>query len=409
MSVKRAASRRTLAIFVVSIFILGSTAVYFNVALTEADARVKDLEKVIEELQSRNMRIEQQLSSLERPQGSISVFGLDPVKTYASSNRSVVTIQGAKITTVKTIFGPRTSIGNVIGSGFVAKYSSSYYIVTNFHVIDGVINATVTFWNGDAYRAEIVGSDAYSDLAVVSIQGPTEEFYPLELASSSSLKVGDPVVAIGNPFGLSGSITFGIISQLGRTMEYQSATASFPIADVIQFSAAINPGNSGGPLLNRNGMVVGITTAVVSGSQGVGFAIPSDTVIRELPFLISSGRYDMHPFLGIQGVDMNYQVSQAIGSSIPYGVLIERTVEGGPASRAGLRGGGQTVEVQGNRYVLGGDIIVAIDETRIVNNDALSTYLERNTVPGQIIQVGIVRSGNSTVVQVLVGPRPSLA
>ena len=117
----------------------------------------------------------------------------------------------------------------------------------------------------------------------------------------------------------------------------------------------------------------------------------------------------MHPFLGIQGVDMNYQVSQAMDSTVPYGVLIERTVEGGPASKAGLKGGGQTVEIQGNRYVLGGDIIVSINETRIVNNDALSTYLERNTVPGQTIQVGIIRSGNSTFVQVLVGQRPSLA
>lgn len=406
---KERVSRITLAILIVSVFVLGSTVVYYNVALGEANARVKGLQEVIEELQSGNMRIEKELSSLERPQGNVSIFGLDPVKTYESSSRSVVTIQGAKITTVETIFGPRRSIGSIIGSGFVTQYSSSYYIVTNFHVIDGVINATATFWNGDAYRAEIVGSDAYSDLAVVSVQGATEEFYPLELASSSSLRVGDPVVAIGNPFGLSGSITFGIISQLGRTMEYQSATASFPIADVIQFSAAINPGNSGGPLLNADGMVVGITTAVVSGSQGVGFAIPSDTVLRELPFLISTGRYDMHPFLGIQGVDMNYQVSQEMGSTVPYGVLIERTVEGGPASKAGLKGGGQTVEIQGNRYMLGGDIIVSINETRIVNNDALSTYLERNTVPGKTIQVGIIRSGNSTVVQVLVGARPSPA
>jgi len=409
MFTRRAASRITLTVLVVSIFVLGSTVVYYDVALSETNARVKGLQEAIEELQNGNMRIDKELSSRERSQGNVSIFGLDPVKTYASSNRSVVTIQGAKITTVRTIFGPRRSIGSIIGSGFVTQYSGSYYVVTNFHVIDGAINATVTFWNGDAYRADIVGSDAYSDIAVVSVQAPTDEFYSLELASSSSLKVGDPVVAIGNPFGLFGSITFGIVSQLGRTMEYQSAAAGFPIADVIQFSAAINPGNSGGPLLNGNGMVVGITTAVVSGSQGVGFAIPSDTVLRELPFLIGTGRYDMHPFLGIQGVDMNYQVSQAMGSAVPYGVLIEATVESGPASNAGLKGGRQVVDIQGHRYVLGGDIIVSVNGTRIVNNDALYTYLERNSLPGQTIQIGVIRSGSLTIVQVAVGARPSLA
>ena len=314
--------RRTGAVLLI-ILVVASTIVYYNIALSSESARIEDLQRVVAELENKNSLLERRLSLLERPQGNTSLFGLDSVRIYADSNRSIVTIAGAEITVVDTIFGQRKGIVNVIGSGFVIQYSSTYYIVTNFHVIDGLVNVTVTFWDGDTYRAEVVGSDAYVDLAVVSAEASAEEFYPLQLSSSSTINVGDPVVAIGNPFGLSGSVTFGIVSQLGRTMQYESSTGSFPMADVIQFSAPINPGNSGGPLLNANGMVVGITTAVVSGSQGLGFAIPSDTILRELPSLVRTGSYNMHPYLGIQGVDMSYQLSQAIGVNVTYGILIE--------------------------------------------------------------------------------------
>jgi S1-C subfamily serine protease len=219
--------------------------------------------------------------------------------------------------------------------------------------------------------------------------------------------VGTPVVAIGNPFGLAGSVTFGIISQLGRTVQYQSTSRTFEIADIVQFSAPINPGNSGGPLLDANGFVVEITSAAVSGSQGVGFAIPSDTILRELPYLISTGKYDKHTFIGIQGYDMNYQLAQAAGANVTYGVLIAQIQTGGPADKAGLRGGSQTVDIAGQQYTLGGDIIVSIDGTRIVNYDGFSTYMERHVVPGQAIHVGIIRSGSFQVVPVVVGSLPS--
>jgi S1-C subfamily serine protease len=334
-------------------------------------------------------------------------LGFNPVAVYESANRSVVTIQGSKVATVLTLFGPRQGIEGVIGSGFVIDYANSYCILTNFHVVDGIVNATVTFWDGDAYPAKVVGLDALSDLAVVSINASLGDLYSLDLSSSSSLKVGVPVVAIGSPFGLSGSITFGIISQLGRTIQYQSTSGSFAIVDIIQFSAPINPGNSGGPLLDANGFVVGITSAAVSGSQGVGFAIPSDTILRELPYLISTGKYDKHPYIGIQAVDMNYQLSQAAGTNITYGLLIEKTQPGGPAEKAGLRGGSEFVSIAGQQYTIGGDIIVSIDAARIVNYDVFSTYLERYAVPGQVIQVGIIRSGDFHVVQLVVGARPS--
>jgi S1-C subfamily serine protease len=153
--------------------------------------------------------------------------------------------------------------------------------------------------------------------------------------------------------------------------------------------------------------VVGITSATVSSGQGVGFAIPSDTILRELPYLISNGKYDKHPYLGIQAVDMNYQLAQAAGSNVTYGVLIEQTQAGGPADKAGLRGGSTQVNITGQQYELGGDIIVSINGARIVNYDRFSTYLERNTVPGQVIHVGIIRSGGLQVIEVTVGANPS--
>jgi S1-C subfamily serine protease len=214
-------------------------------------------------------------------------------------------------------------------------------------------------------------------------------------------------MAIGSPFGLSGSITYGIVSQLGRSIQYQSATQTISVADVIQFSAPINPGNSGGPLLNAGGRVIGITTASASGSQGLGFAIPSDTILRELPSIISSGGYHDHPAIGIQGVDMNYELSQATGANVTYGILIEKTITGSPADLAGLRGGQRIVTIEGQQYILGGDVIISVNGVRIVNYDAFSTYMERYVLPGQTVRVGIIRNGTYQEIQVNVAEAPS--
>jgi S1-C subfamily serine protease len=401
------ASRRLSVLLVLLVVLFGSIALYYSVALGTETTKLAALQQATDELQLRNTQLEQRLSSVNQSTPNASALGFDPVEVYESANRSVITIQGSKIATVLTLFGPQQGIESVIGSGFVIDYANSYYVLTNFHVVDGMVNATVTFWDGDAYPAKVVGLDALSDLAVVSVNASLSDLYSLDFSSSSSLKVGVPVVAIGSPFGLSGSITFGIISQLGRTIQYQSTSGTFAIADIIQFSAPINPGNSGGPLLDASGFVVGITSAAVSGSQGVGFAIPSDTILRELASLISTGKYDKHPYIGIQMVDMNYQLSQAAGTNITYGLLIEKTQPGGPADKAGLRGGSQLINIAGQQYTIGGDIIVSIDGARIVNYDVFSTYLERYAVPGQVIQVGIIRSGHLQVVQVVVGSRPS--
>jgi len=369
-------SRRNIAVFLLVVVILVSLAFYYSPLLKSPRTNTPVIAS------------------------STSSASLDPVEIYAKSNASVVTIEG--VTTDLT--GPAPIVMSLLGTGFVIAYGNSDYIVTNFHVVDGLENSTVTFSNGDAYQAEVVGSDAYSDLALVSVKSSPSEFHPLQLGVSSSLKVGESVVAIGNPYGLSGTITVGIVSQVGRTLQ-EDTLGGFAIADTIQFSAAVNPGNSGGPLIDSNGTVVGITTAVTSGSQGLGFAIPSDTISRELPFLVKDGKYYRHPYLGVQLVDMNYQLSQAMGTNVTWGVLIENTVPEGPASKAGLRGGTQNVTIADQQYLLGGDIIISIDGNRIANYDALSTYLERHVVPGQTIQVGIIRLGNRMVVPVEIGAR----
>ena len=404
-------NRRLIPIFMIFTVLVGSVAVYESFALNEinqslnlANQNVSLLQNATAALQQRNDALQEQLGDV--PQTNISLAGLNPSQIYQAANQSVVTIQGMKVITVDTIFGPATSTEDVLGSGFVIDYSNVYYILTNFHVVDGIMNASVTFWNGDSSPMTIVGTDAYSDLAVVKTSVPTTDFHPLHFASSLSLQVGNPVLAIGNPYGLSGSLTFGIVSQLGRSIQYQSSSNNFLIADVIQFSAPINPGNSGGPLLDADGSVVGITSAIAEGSQGVGFAIPSATILRELPSLITTGTYDLHPYIGISGVDMNYQLAQMTLSNVTYGVLIERVVVGGPADKAGLLGGQENVTIGSTQYVVGGDIIISINGNRIVNFDALSTFLERYTFPGETIQVGIVRSGNYEVIKVVLGTRP---
>jgi S1-C subfamily serine protease len=330
---------------------------------------------------------------------------LNAEQIYASANRSIVTLQGTQ--TVNSYYG--NQLEGILGSGFVVSYSGANYVVTNYHVAGTTSNLTVTFSNGDAYPAKVIGSDPYVDLAIVSVQAPASEFYPLTLTSSSSLKVGDSIVAIGDPYGLTGSMTEGIISQLGRTIQDETS-GNFSIANVIQFSAPINPGNSGGPLLNADGQVVGITTASVSSSQGLGFAIPSDTIIKELPSLVTNGSYMLHSYLGIGTVDMNYQLSKATGANVTYGILVEQVASGGPASRAGLQAGNQTVTVEGQQYLVGGDIIVSINGTRITTTNALGSYLASHTAAGQTVSLGIIRSGDKYMtVNVTLGARPSLS
>ena len=401
----KSSSRGILVALVVVILLATAAVAYYNSTRSNggASAEISSLQLRLSNLQQLNSELQSQLASRS---SNTTLPSMGPESLYANVSRSVVTVQGDLVTTQNTFFGQTKSVEVVQGSGFVASFQNSYYIVTNNHVIDGVSNITVTFSDGNAYTALVKGSDLHSDLAVLSVDAPTSEFFPLPIVSSlQAVHVGESVYAIGSPFGLSGSMTFGIVSQVGRTIT-ESTNTTRSIANVIQFSAPINPGNSGGPLLDSAGEVIGITTAAVSNSAGLGFAIPSSTIARELSSLVTSGRYALHPSLGIEGVGMTYQLAKATGSGLTYGVLVERVTSGSAADKAGIQGGTRTATVEGSSYTIGGDIIVSANGVKIVDIDSLASFLEGNTIAGQTIQLGIIRSGVMMTVSVTLGTLP---
>ena len=304
---------------------------------------------------------------------------------YEKVKDSIVLIEG------------QTNNGTVQGSGFVYNMTGSLIVITNNHVVSGTTSLSVTFSDGDGYAATVIGTDPYSDLAVVSVVGaPEDEFQPIDIASSSTLRVGDSVVAIGAPFGLTGSMTTGVISGLGRTITETEYAGAFAIADIIQTSTPANPGNSGGPLLNLDGNVVGITAATAEVSegtpaQGVVFAIASDTILREITALVATGHYDGHSYLGIGAVDMDYFQAQTLHTNVTYGSLIDEVVPGGPADKAG---------------VLVNDIIVGINGTRLENSDAMSSYLQEYTLPNENVTLNIIRNNQNLNLPLTLGTRP---
>jgi len=296
---------------------------------------------------------------------------------YQGFRDSVVLIQGD------------TSSGTVQGSGFVYTFSGRTVVLTNYHVVEGTTGLSVTFSDGNGYSATVLGTDPYSDLAVLSVNALSSEFKPVNIISSSTLGVGESVIAIGNPYGLVGSLTTGVVSALGRTITEDTA-GGFAIADIIQTSTPINPGNSGGPLLNAAGNVVGITTAIVSNSQGLGFAIPSNTILREISSLITNGYYTGHAYLGVTGEDMDYSLAQQYGASVTYGWRISSVVSGGPSD--------------GKLNV--GDIVIALNNQTIRNNDDLATYLEEHTLPGDSVVISVFRGNSQIDVTVVLAARP---
>jgi len=359
--------------------------------------------KQITDLQNQVSTLQEEITNLRSAQNVTYVLGdgASLSSLYEEIKESILTIRGVIVES--TYQG--TTYTYVQGSGFVYNCTGQMVIVTNFHVVNNAVNITVTFIDGDEYRAAVLGSDPYADLAVLSADAPQDEYKPLEIVSSSSLRVGDPVIAVGNPYGLTGSMTTGIVSQLGRTIT-EETTGGYPIANVIQITAPINPGNSGGPLLNYLGQVVGITAAIVSDSQGLGFAIPSSTILREIGSLVSDGSYNQHPWLGITGIGMNYEIATRMGVDVTYGLLIVGVVSGGPADKAGLRGGTENALIAGSWITIGGDIIIAIDGIRITDMDDLISYLEEHTSPGQTVNITMVRNRQAMTVQVELGIRP---
>ena len=228
----------------------------------------------------------------------------------------------------------------------------------------------------------------------------------MSLGDSSNLQVGEPITAIGNPFGLSGSMTSGIVSQMGRLLP---SDTGFKIPDVIQTDAAINPGNSGGPLLNMRGEIVGINTAIQSSTgefTGVGFAIPSQTVVKIVPTLIRDGEYK-HPWIGVSGTDIDLEMANVIGLESTLGFLIITVVEDSPASDAGLIGSNKIIEVEGREYSIGGDVIISVDEIDVRKIDDILVHLQREKAVGDEMILEVLRDGRTTNVTIVLQERPN--
>jgi S1-C subfamily serine protease len=294
--------------------------------------------------------------------------------------------------------------GTCIGSGFVIDREG--HVVTNNHVAIADPNLLVTLADEHSVPATVAGADPGSDLAVLDIDVPADELTVAELGESASLRVGQRAIAIGNPFGLERTVTSGIISSLGRTLSRDDS--EFQIAQVIQTDAAINPGNSGGPLLDSQGRVIGVNMAIRSESgvnSGVGFAIPVDIVRRVIPELLAYSHY-RHTWLGVEGRTISPEMVSAMDLPVENGVLISTAVAGGPADKAGLRGGSRQVTVSGVPMAAGGDIIVAIDGVTVKRFDDLVNYLASNTSVGDAIVVKIVRNGKEVEIGVTLDERP---
>ncbi len=296
------------------------------------------------------------------------------------------------------------------GSGFV--YDTSGDIVTNAHVVQDATKIIVTFSDDTSLIAKVVGIDPDSDVAVVKIDPAKEKLAALTLADSDTLTVGDRAIAIGNPFGLAVTMTQGIISALGRSLEGQRSTGSasnYLIPQVIQTDASINPGNSGGVLLNTKGEVVGVTTAIESNvrqSSGVGFAVPSNIVKKVADSLIKSGKID-HSFLGIAGTTLDLELNNVAGlDDNTRGVLVRDVTPGSPAATAGLKPSTKTVQIDGTPIKVGGDIIVGIDDITVKRFEDLLSYLFIKTEPGQTVKIKIVRDGKPLELSVTLSARP---
>jgi S1-C subfamily serine protease len=365
------------------IILVVSTGV-FAVAFLNLQNRLETMETALTEQGSEIQDLQNQLEIFD----VIGQAGVMPWPTiYNQLNDSVVLIQ--------------TDLG--LGSGFV--YDTKGHIITNQHVIDGAEAIQVNFLDGNISSATVVGMDIYSDIAVIHVDPETTNLHPVVLGSSSELTVGEPVAAMGNPFGLSDTLTVGIVSSLERTLD---ATGGYMIIDIIQIDAAVNPGNSGGPLVNVKGQVVGVNTAIQSATgtfTGIGFAVPSDTVKREIDDLIETGGYK-HPWLGITASGVNIAVADAVGLDKPHGIIVVDVTSGSPADLAGLRGGDEDVIVDGQEVPVGGDVITEVNGIPVITMADLVVYMERNTSPGDSVVLGIIRDGQQLGLTVILGERP---
>ncbi len=304
-----------------------------------------------------------------------------------------------------------------LGSGFV--FDESGHIITNYHVISAGGPYDVTFSDGTIYRARLVGSDPYSDLAVLAVSDvPEGKLVPLELADSDKVRVGEQVVAIGNPFGLSGTMTTGIVSGLGRLIPAQSPGSPtqqgsnsnniFSIPSVIQTDAAINPGNSGGPLINMEGKVIGVNSAIYTRTGyfvGVGFALPSNMVNKVALSIIETGSF-RHPWLGVSGTNITPGIAKSLDLQEPRGFLVVDVVSGSPAEKAGIQGGNKRVTIDGRSVMLGGDVIIGIDDKAVRKIDDVLVHLASEKNVGDNVKLVVIRDGKVQEIAATLDARP---
>ena len=392
---RRKPSRSWLPLLFVALIVVNAAVIVYYT--NETNRNISELNAEIETLQfqlnSANYEIATLRDSINIQKQNASK-SLELTQIYNQTRRSVVLIE------------VRTSTGGGQGSGFV--YDSEGRIITNHHVVEDAVpgGITVTFIDGTVTDAELVGTDAYVDLAVIDVDVPSYLLKNVTLGSSEDLLVGEQVIALGNPFGLADTMTAGIVSATGRQM---NAPGDYVIVDVIQTDAAINFGNSGGPLLNMEGKVVGMNTAILSETgqfSGIGFAIPSDTIAREVPFIIAEGEYK-HPYLGIRGMGLIPEIKEHMGlDDSMKGALVSEIEEGGPADVAGVRGGDRDVDLDGFTVRVGGDIIIGVDGQTVNNFYELVVTLERYHMPGDVVTLTILRDNSLIELDLELGVRP---
>jgi S1-C subfamily serine protease len=386
------------------------TIVVLIVSLAYVLENVPNNQTPVVKTDSLNQNILNHASAIEETQEEIQKpiknYDYTFTKIYNEVKNSVVQIKSTKVLTNSRIIingNPLDQETAGLGSGFV--YDFLGHILTNNHVIDGADKVEVTFNNGDTYQAKIIGTDTYSDIAVLELTEDfsSESIVPLNFSDSSILMVGEPAIAIGNPFGLSNSMTTGIISQTGRLLPNQD-NGGFSIPDVIQTDAAINPGNSGGPLLDIEGKVIGMNTAIQTKTgefSGIGFAIPSNSIKKIVPELIQKGEYS-HPWLGISGMDVDPKIADSLNLSKNYkGVAIVKLVNDGPAQKAGLK----DATLGENQEIQKADIIVSIDGQPVKSMADTIYYISNKNVGDKVI-VTVNRDGKTIDFSVVLESRP---